>query len=59
MLKKTRQSSKTDISDFKVWQNVSNEVLVVLLKFHSKITSRSGVCFQGKEENISSLPSAL
>ena len=48
--KETRQSSKTDISDFKIEcaKNVSNEVLLAWFKFQVKVPSRSKVCVQGE-----------
>ena len=49
---KTRQSSKSDISDFKIEcvKNVSNEVLLAWFKFQAKIPSYSGVCIQGERQ---------
>ena len=46
---KKRQSSKADVSDFKleVCQSVSNEVLAWSI-FQAKIPSSSGVCVQGE-----------
>ena len=61
-MKKARQSSKTDVSDFKF--ESANEVLVLLegLKFQVKIPNRFGVCGMcpGRMGKIlPSFPSAL